>query len=32
VITAFRGAPAVDYRHFREDLDRVVSQESTPRG
>jgi len=32
VIAAFRGAPAVGYSLFRDDLDRVVSQQPTPRG
>lgn len=29
---AFRGAPHIDYRRFREDLDRAVDQDITPRG
>ncbi len=32
VVAAFRGAPRVDFARFREDLDRVVNQESRPRG
>jgi len=31
VVAAFRGAPKLDYTRFRDDLDRVVSQEPTPR-
>lgn len=29
---AFRGAPRVDYRRLREDLDRHIDQDVTPRG
>ncbi|BBZ67957.1 hypothetical protein MINS_33860 [Mycolicibacterium insubricum] len=29
---AFRGAPHIDCRQFREDLDRAVDQDITPRG
>ncbi|MHA7648685.1 type II toxin-antitoxin system Phd/YefM family antitoxin [Mycobacterium sp. ML4] len=29
---AFRGAPRVDYGRLREDLDRCVDQEISPRG
>jgi antitoxin (DNA-binding transcriptional repressor) of toxin-antitoxin stability system len=28
----FRGAPSVDYRRLREDLDTVASQDAHPRG
>lgn len=28
----FRGAPAVDDKQFRADLDAVASQDATPRG
>ena len=28
----FRGAPSVDYRRFRADLDAVAGQDPTPRG
>ena len=30
-VAAFRGAPRVDFTKFREDLDRAVNQETTPR-
>lgn len=29
---AFRSAPRIDYARFREDLDRCVDQDITPRG
>lgn len=32
VVAMFRSAPAVDFKRFRADLDRVVSQDPTPRG
>ena len=32
VVAVFRHAPGVDYRRFREDLDRRTSQDPTPRG
>ncbi|MGH3968283.1 MAG: type II toxin-antitoxin system Phd/YefM family antitoxin [Mycobacterium sp.] len=31
-VAAFRGAPRVELDRFRADLDRVASQETTPRG
>jgi antitoxin (DNA-binding transcriptional repressor) of toxin-antitoxin stability system len=31
-VTAFKGAPPVDFRRFRANLDRGVSQEIAPRG
>ena len=31
VIAVFRGAPAVDLARLRADLDRVASQDTTPR-
>jgi prevent-host-death family protein len=31
-VAMFRGAPGVDFARLRADLDRVVSQETTPRG
>ena len=31
VIAVFRGAPAVDLARLRADLDRVASQDATPR-
>jgi prevent-host-death family protein len=31
-VTIFRCAPGVDFARLRADLDRVVSQEPTPRG
>lgn len=31
-VAIFRQAPPVDYTRFREDLDRVSSQDPTPRG
>ena len=31
-VTAFKGAPPVDFRRLRADLDRGVSQEVAPRG
>lgn len=30
-IAAFKGAPRVDFRRLREDLDRFVDQDPTPR-
>lgn len=32
VVTVFRNAPSVDATQFRDDLDAVVDQNSTPRG
>jgi prevent-host-death family protein len=32
LIAAFRGAPRIDFKRFREDLDRYVDQDPTPRG
>jgi len=32
VVALFRHAPAVDYARFRDDLDRVSSEDPTPRG
>jgi antitoxin (DNA-binding transcriptional repressor) of toxin-antitoxin stability system len=31
-VAVFRGAPPVDYRRFRTDLDETASQGSLPRG
>lgn len=31
-VAIFRHAPSVDYAQFREDLDRVSSQDPTPHG
>lgn len=31
VVAVFRGAPPIDYRDFRRDLDMVANQDSTPR-
>jgi prevent-host-death family protein len=31
-VAIFRQAPSVDYAQFREDLDRVSSQDPTPHG
>jgi len=31
-IAAFRGAPRVDFKRFREDVDRFVDQDPEPRG
>jgi prevent-host-death family protein len=31
VLEAFRGAPRIDYRRLRADLDAVVDQDPTPR-
>jgi prevent-host-death family protein len=31
-LTIFRGAPPVDYKQFRADLDAMASQDMTPRG
>ncbi len=31
LIEAFRGAPRIDFKRFREDIDRVVDQDPTPR-
>ena len=31
-VAALRGAPRVEFDRFRADLDRVASQETTPRG
>lgn len=30
-IAAFRGAPRIDFRRFREDIDRFVDQDPEPR-
>ena len=30
-VAVFRGAPPIDYRTFRRDLDRAASQDPTPR-
>ena len=32
VAAAFRGAPAVDFRRLRRDLDRIATQDAAPRG
>jgi prevent-host-death family protein len=32
VVAAFRGAPAVDFKRFRADLDRVADPDARPRG
>lgn len=32
VVAAFRGAPVIDGRRFRTDLDRGANQDPTPRG
>lgn len=32
LIAAFKGAPRVDFKRFREDLDRFVDQDPTPHG
>lgn len=31
-VEMFRGAPAVDYHRFRQDLDAVAGQDAMPRG
>lgn len=31
LIEALKGAPRIDYRRFRQDLDRLVDQDPTPR-
>lgn len=31
VLAAFRSAPVIDFKQFREDLDAVVEQDSAPR-
>jgi prevent-host-death family protein len=31
-VAMFRGAPAVDYRRLRTDLDAIADQDPTPRG
>lgn len=31
-IAAFKGAPRVDFKRFREDVDRFVDQDPAPRG
>lgn len=31
VLAIFAGAPKVDFKHFRADLDAVVDQDPTPR-
>lgn len=32
LIAAFRGAPRIDAKRFREDIDRFVDQDPEPRG
>jgi len=32
VMAMFAGAPRVDFRRFRRDIDRVIDQNPTPRG
>jgi prevent-host-death family protein len=32
VVAAFRGAPRIDHRRFRRDVDAVLNQDPTPRG
>lgn len=32
VLEAFRNAPPIDFKQFREDIDRYVDQDPTPRG
>jgi prevent-host-death family protein len=32
VVAIFKGAPAVDYKRLRRDLDRVASPDARPRG
>jgi antitoxin (DNA-binding transcriptional repressor) of toxin-antitoxin stability system len=32
VAQAFAGAPVIDAKRFRSDVDRLVSQDATPRG
>lgn len=31
LIAAFKGAPRIDFKRFREDIDRFVDQDPTPR-
>jgi prevent-host-death family protein len=31
LIAAFKGVPSIDYEQFREDIDRYVDQDPTPR-
>ncbi len=31
-IAAFAGAPAIDFKRFREDVDSYLNQDPTPRG
>jgi prevent-host-death family protein len=31
LIAAFKGAPTIDYQELREDIDRYVDQDPTPR-
>jgi antitoxin (DNA-binding transcriptional repressor) of toxin-antitoxin stability system len=31
-INAFRGAPPIDFKRFRADIDALVDQDPTPRG
>ncbi len=31
LIEAFKGAPSIDYQELREDIDRYVDQDPTPR-
>ena len=30
-IAAFKGAPRIDFKRFREDIDRFIDQDPTPR-
>lgn len=32
VLAAFRGAPRIDFKRFREDIDAFVDQDPRPRG
>ncbi len=32
VLAIFRGAPAIDFKRFRKDIDASVDQDPTPRG
>jgi prevent-host-death family protein len=31
LLAAFKGAPGIDYKRFRDDIDAVVDQDPTPR-
>lgn len=31
LLAAFNGAPGIDYKRFRDDIDAVVDQDPTPR-